>query len=570
MSLSFLSQGNNKQVVGLSLTPGIGLEGVILDKDRSQISAYGKRNVGYNFSLREIQDIAEFKTELTSLIKELGVQPKTPVYFVLPNILFDFMEYPSDVGEDGLKMMVLSKAEEFYLFKKEEPQSGWCDVINKDGGDQKKIAYTSFQKSTIDTIKATINDDLGLQLIGVESAYSATLRGLSVTGQLEEIMLEEAAWTMMLVNANSYTLFHMEADRLISYNEVPLALKSFSMEEAYQAIVSSSSQLLVNFPSSKLFIVSQTDDISADILKRELKFDKEIIAINSNKFSKDPIMQILSTPDPENSKYLTLGAIGAACPKCDFQLTINVMQDDPDIAFGSYKIPFNGKVYEVNGAQIQNCLIIAGVAFVLLFGSISGVFFALKSGSEKKLSEINDQISQKQQKIDALSSVEEKKPEVDMTSVINSVANMNVSAINFYDSISVDIPKNIWLTKYYNKEGNKIVIKGVAENIVDIYEYYKNLKVVSPQSDIKLTNIQVVASEPAEGEEDLLKNLNINKDTDRLYSFEISNTTMGVIEQPTESQGEGDKAAAPKSSNLLQAPPSKKIEETSEQMTVAE
>ena len=117
---SLLSQGKSKQVVGLSLTPGIGLEGVILDKDKSQVVAYGKRDVRYNFSLREIQDIAEFKLELTSLIKELAVQPKTSVYFVLPNILFDFMEYPSDIGEDGLRMMVLSKAEEFYLFKKEE------------------------------------------------------------------------------------------------------------------------------------------------------------------------------------------------------------------------------------------------------------------------------------------------------------------------------------------------------------------------------------------------------------------------------------------------------------------
>ena len=65
-----------------------------------------------------------------------------------------------------------------------------------------------------------------------------------------------------------------------------------------------------------------------------------------------------------------------------------------------------------------------------------------------------------------------------MNMVIDEVAASNVNAINFYDSIATDIPKNVWLTRYYNQDGSKIAVRGIAASIVDIYEYYKNLRIV--------------------------------------------------------------------------------------------
>ena len=53
--LNFLSAGNQKSVVGFSLTPGLGLEAVVLDKTKTQIINYGKKKVDYNFSQRNIQ-----------------------------------------------------------------------------------------------------------------------------------------------------------------------------------------------------------------------------------------------------------------------------------------------------------------------------------------------------------------------------------------------------------------------------------------------------------------------------------------------------------------------------------
>ncbi len=561
---SLFSQGNQKQVIGVCLTPGIGLEAAIIDKSRQQIVNYGRREVAYSFANRDIQDMSQFKTELASLMRELNAAPKTPVYFVLPNVLFDFIEYPPDLDSESLKTMVLSNAEEFYLFKNNQPISGWCEVKNKLDANQKKIVYTSFQPGVVELIKETINNELGLKLIGIESAYSATLRGLSAIGSLDDVMLEEAPWTLMLINTNSYILFQMEGGDLISYNEVPLALKSFSMEEAYQAIVSSSAQLLANYPSSKLFIVSQTDDISADVLKRELRFDKDIIAINSNKYSKDSILPVAMTQDFDVAKSLTLGVIGASCPKCDFKLVLNVMQDDPDIMSGVYQITINGVKHDIQGSDIDKIMVAIIVILVLLFGSLFGVLTVLKKQDEEKLGEINQEIAKTDELISAHSKEEqEAKPvEVDITSIIDEIANKNVSAINFYDSISSDIPKNIWLTKYYNVDGDRIVIKGIAENVVDVYEYFKNLKILSPQSDIKLAELNVVTS--SEENENFFKDLNTNidKDSARFYSFEISNTGIGFSEAPDDYMKNEN--------NLLGGPPpSSNIEEPSDQMKAA-
>ena len=113
-----------------------------------------------------------------------------------------------------------------------------------------------------------------------------------------------------------------------------------------------------------------------------------------------------------------------------------------------------------------------------------------------------------------------------MIAVIDEIASLNVSAINFYDSISNDIPKNVWLTKYYNKDGDKIAVRGIAQNIVDIYEYYKNLKIISPNSNIKLNDLKVITEGNNEEAKKYLSDLIINQDKDRLYSFEISNTQI--------------------------------------------
>lgn len=567
-----LLKGAKKQIVGVSLTPGIGLEAVVLDKDNKQVQNYARRDVLYNFSTREIQNMSQFKTQFNDLMSELQVPQKSLVHIVLPNVLFDFMEAPPELMGEDLKTMILSKAEEFYLFKRDEPVSGWCEVVNPESGTQKKYAYTSFQKSTVDQIRDMVGE-LDFTLVGIESNFSATLRGLYLTGMLDDVVIEEAYWTMMLINTNSYTLFHMNGKNLISYNEVPLAIKSFSMEEAYQAIVQSSSQLLSNYSSSKLYIASQTDDISANVLKLQMQFDKEIIAIDSNKYAKKAPMEVVGATDFRKANSMTLSVIGAAGDTGDFSFSLNVLQDDPNIKPNVYKININGKDQEISGTQIDIISIITIIVLAVIGVAVLGSVAVYNSITDQKLSEISGEIGNLDAQIAELSKTEEKKEEIDINQIIDEVAEMNVSAINFYDSIATDIPKNVWLTKYYNKEGTRIAVRGIAESIIDIYEYYKNLRIVSPQSDIKLTELRVITSDnQSEDESKFISSLALTQDKDRLYSFEIANTEIGYqTEEELKAKQEAKEKAKDEYDeyNLLRKPLAKKVEETSQQMTIA-
>ena len=558
------SDNKKQNVVGFSIVPGLGLEAVVLDKAKGTVLNYGRKKVDYNFSQRNIQNYGQFKNALLELVDEMKIPPKSYAYLVLPNVFFDFIELTNDTDDDGINMALTAIAEESYLFKKEEPVIGWCDVVNPMGTTQRRFAYNAFQKSDIDEIKE-IFSGAGLQLAGIETAYSAILRGLNLVGLIRDAILMNSSWSALLINTNSYTIFQMEGKNLLDCNEVPLAIKSFSTEEAYEAIVSNASQMLAGSTTSQLYIISQTDDISAEALKKMMQFDREIIAIDSNRHSKKSLLDVSAALDFNEVNSMSLAALGAADSKSDFELNLNILNNDPNASMGVYfTVPIMGKMTEITQAYVQSSAITLSVLFALIFGSVIGASIMMNSSQEAVLSDLNQEIDRLNTSIKALEKVEIKEEEIDMTDVIDEVANDNVVAINFYDSISTDIPKNVWLTKYYNKQGSQLAIRGIAESIIDIYEYYKNLRIVSPQSDIKLTELKVITDPNGGGEgadvDKFIHSLAIDKDVDRLYSFVISNTSF--LPETTTKDG---KPEPTNEADILSRPPSTVVEEAIEQ-----
>ena len=557
---------NKKQnIVGFSLVPGLGLEAVVFDKTKGIVTNYGRKKVDYNFSQRNVQNYGQLKNALIELMDEMKIPPKSYAYLVLPNVFFDFIEIASDTSDSGIEVALTSTSEEFYIFKKEEPVIGWCDVANPMGTTQRRLAYSAFQKSDIDEIKE-IFASVGLQLAGIETAYSATLRGLNLVGLIRDAILMNSTWSALLINTNSYTIFQMEGKNLLDCNEVPLAIRSFSTEEAYDAIVSNVSQLLSGSTISQLYIISQTDEISAEALKKIMQFDREIIAIDSNKYSKKSLLEVSSALDFNQANSMSLSALGAVDPRSDLDINLNILNKDPNASMGVYFVAnILGKPTEITQQYVQSLAIGLCAIFLLVFGLIIGASVGLNASQESQISDLKQEIKMIDQKITALEKVEIKEEEIDMTEIIDQVAGDNVTAINFYDSISSDIPKNVWLTKYYNKSGTQLAIRGIAESIVDIYEYYKNLRIVSPQSDIKLTELKVITDPTGENEDEdvskFISGLAIDKDVDRLYSFVISNTDF-IVEPKADGK---DNKPVYNESDIIVKPPKAPLEEQVEQ-----
>lgn len=521
---------SNKQIVGVSITPNHGVEVAVLDKKEPVVVKYGSRPLEYNFATREIQDYDTFKAIIIDLFKELDISLKSSVYLTLPNVHLDFETLPLIIGDEAISNAILSKAEDSYIFKRIEPISAWTDIVTNSQTDKRVIAYTSFQETAITQIR-DIFSELGAELVGIESAYSATIRGLYFTDTIDLEEDENVNWNLLLVNSNSYALFSMQGTKLIDYTEVPLAIKSFSTEEAYQAISTSVSQILPNFPAKKLIIVSQSDEICAEVLRTQVTFDDEIIVHDSNKYAKAAPITTDSSIMETEAAAMTYAVIGALATDHleERILDLNLLSTVPTLGDAYFVFQIKDKTIVVNQELVRKAfLYIAGV-LVVIFAVIYGLIYLVTMGLNKQTGNYQTKISSTQQEIQAITGTD---GIVDIETLVTRIIDLNKTAINFYDSIATDIPQSVWLQYYYNKDGDKVALEGVSANIADIYNYYKSLKVISPQSSIKLNRLQILTE--VSGEEYDLAAPDLGS---RYYDFEISN-----VKSPRSSLLKGENA----------------------------
>ena len=458
-------------------------------------------------------DYGAFKSAVIDLFNELDINAKSNVFLTLPNVHFDFMNLPLILPDDGINTAIASKAEESYIFKRVEPVSAWLDVNVNTNTETRHIIYSSFQKTAIDEIK-DVFADIGSNLVGIESAYSAILRGIYFSNLCSQEIAENYSWNVLLINTNSYAIFSLVGARLVDYQEVPLAIKSFSYEEAYQAITTSVSQILPNYPAKKLLIVSQADDICAEVLKTQIIFDEKIETIDCNKYAKKPFVDVVPEITSKEASSITLSAIGAAnCQMSDF-LVLNILGKGAAAQQTLYAtFMFMDKEILVTPDLIRGVSYVLSGIIALIIVALVGFSMLVSNMSAKELQQIKSRTTSIESEIKTLSSQD---GFADINSIINNIIYANKQAISFYDSLASDIPANVWLTYYYNQDGSKVAVEGISTTINDIYGYYKSLKVLSPQSSIKLNKLQVVTGPLDE------INLDIN-DNQKIFNFEIAN-----------------------------------------------
>lgn len=544
----------HKQIIGISVTPNIGVEVIQTDRKSNQVIKYGRRFIEYNFSTREIQDYGAFKSAVIDLFNELDINAKSNVFLTLPNVHFDFMNLPLILPDDGINTAISSKAEESYIFKRVEPISAWLDVNVNTNTETRHIIYSSFQKTAIDEIK-DVFADIGSNLIGIESAYSAILRGIYFSNLCSQEIAENQSWNVLLINTNSYAIFSLVGTRLVDYQEVPLAIKSFSYEEAYQAITTSVSQILPNYPARKLLIVSQADDICAEVLKTQIIFDEKIETIDCNKYAKKPFVDVAPEITSKEASSITLSAIGAANSQMSDFLVLNILGKGAAAQQTLYtSFMFMDKEILVTPDLIRGVSYVLSAVIALIILLLVGLSMMVSNMSSKELQQVKNRTQSIKTEIKTLTSQD---GFADINSIINNIILANKQAISFYDSLSSDIPSNVWLTYYYNQDGSKVAVEGISTTINDIYGYYKSLKVLSPQSSIKLNRLKVVTG-PLD---DIDANINDNQ---KIFDFEIANVqspkSQKATQDPNQQANQGGNANSRQTGATVAPPVLPKLE----------
>ncbi len=518
-------------VIGVAVTPNIGLEVIEVDKKTREIIKYGHKPLTYSMSTREIEDYNEFKKSLVSLYNELQIDTKSEVYVVLPNVHFGFLSLPPIMIDEAIESALLSKAEESYIFRRVEPKTAWVDVNFKNRTDSRYLAYSSFQVTAVERIIEKI-EDIGGRVSGIETSYSALLRAIHFSGICSDIIEENRNWNVLLINQNSYALFSLVGENLVDYAEVPLALKSFSHEEAYQAIATSASQVLVNFPAPELLLISQFDEISAQVLQTQMSYEGRIRALDCNKFSEGSIIPTTSNITDRDNKRVTLSAIGAGVANLStFPTKLNVLAVGGGVK-GSYsqEVTIFGKTFILTEQLLAKILLFVTIILLLIYGVLIGCLTSAENIYTKQEAAAKEKVTQIQAEIQKL----ESDGPVNIEDIIVKITEGNVKAITFYDAISMDIPKNIWLTSYANTQGEYMSVSGMSLHISDIYKYFKNLKVLSPESTIRLNQLKLLT--------DMFNDEYTADSVDsevKFYTFEIGNLSgVPSVEAPASGEAQ--------------------------------
>lgn len=519
--LSQLGVGG-KETVYLSVTPGVGLELIQLDLQSRTVKNYSYRPLEYNESLREISDMNEFKNAVTELFEELKINLKSNVVLNLPMVLLGSKELPLLLGDDAVQEALTSEVEQSYIFKRFEPVVSWCDSNNIQSGDSRKLFYSAVQKNVIEDIKNALNE-LGITLAGVEISLTSVLKALAFAGLAQDQMKDNVSWNLMLVTPSGYSICSMIGKSIVDYYDEPLAIKSFEGDEIYNAINASAQITLMSYPASYLYIISETDMVSAELLSKRLQTESVINYLENNSFKKQDVIPVSLEVLEDVAHKISLEAIGVATGnvtslpvKFNFMVSGSggeSLQDDPNepvhVVLGSHE-------FDISPNAARNLAVLIAIILLLPFG---GAFIGVPMIAQQKqaqLDDINSRLDQTNAEIKRIQDEQNKANDFDVNKEIEKVMSNNRAKLMGYTALGESVPKNLWLTYFAAKDDGKFDIKGESENVEEVYVFFKNMKDSLISTQLRLQKLQMKSDSV-----DDAVTIDVNAPSD--YEFEITN-----------------------------------------------
>ncbi len=527
MIKDFLSKlgASTKPTIGVSITPGVGLEMIEVDKNTKTVLKYAHRPLEYNHTNRDIEDYIAFQEALGSLFDELHLPRKSNIVITIPNIAFGIINLPILLTDEAVNSAIVSEVEQSYIFKRFEPSISWREIGSNIDSERRTLAYTAIQKNVIDGLKASCKE-VGCTLLAIETSLTSIFKALSFSNLSAEEMKENNSWILMVAGQNSYSIFGMFGKKIMEYYEEPLALKSFSEDEVYNVITASAKVTLVDMNASSLYIVSETDLVSAEVLSMRIPFDGEIKFLESNKYAQEPILTADLNILPNTALQITPMVIGSAIyTSSDFPLKFNLTgqadesgEDGATAMSGTYPVVNIGGVdVELTCDFVKKISIVIGLALIIPTILIAFGLGKYLEQEKSKLTEINNKIQQNTAEIKKYSDLSSGAA-FDLNAAINSITVSNRTKLFYYEAVGMSIPSKLWINYYMTNSTGGVDIKGRSNDVGSIYTFYKSIKQLVNNSNVRLYKLELASdsvddliSEPSSGP--------------KFYDFEITNMT---------------------------------------------
>ncbi len=500
MAESFLSNllsqlgAGSKEIVFLSITPGVGLEMIQVDTTAKMVKAYGSRPLEYNESMREVSNYQGLKDAMQELFTELRISPKSSVYFSLPSVHVGKIDLPLLLNDEGITTAITSTVEQSYIFKKCEPIVSWFEVLGQNKSETRTIMYSAIQKTVVEKLKEIVTG-FGGSLKLVENSIISILRALAFTELTKDQMEEMTPWNLMLVNPTGYSIVSLVGQDIVDYYEEPIAFKTYELEEVYNAINSSAQLSLMNYPANYLYIVSQTDLVSAEHLASIMPFDGKVGFFEDNNYKKDEILSISLDIIPSNVKTISLEAVGLAlCTNYAYPVLIDFSGNNKTDAEGEKTLSFvfQGKEVVLAEAALRNISLAFSAVLVIPVLAAMMVLPNIEKQCKSKLDGVNKEIAEIDKKIKGLTEQSTSSTTFDVNKEIESVLKANRVKLIAYSALGESVPRNLWVTYFSTTSDSKILIKGVCDDVEGIYKFFKNMKDFLVDTQLRLHKLEMI------------------------------------------------------------------------------
>ncbi len=504
---------STRTTVGVSVSANNRVEMICIDKMSRSITKYAARELRYNNAIREIIDYDEFAAVLIELFKELGLAPAScNVVLNLPNVHFSFIYLPLILADDQVNNAIISEVEQLYLFKRHEPVISWNSIDESKETDKRYVVYAALQDTVLENIKEVFSE-VGAKIIAIENSHSAMLKGVQYSKIVDEEISNYEPFNIMLITSNSYAIFCMNGNKLVDYYEEPLAIKSFTDDEVYLAISSAAAGTLQDYPTRNLLLISETDEVSAELLSEKINFDGSIKYLDRNKYSDKTFMNIDFSILQTYIPMISLESVGTAAYSYEpYPIKFNFLSDVPDVVEpGNISITIFGKEIELERKALFTIVgsIVGGL--ILLFGLL---IILLKVSTDKMTSSV-DKLSMEQTQLEEqIKNSSVTSDAADIYTVSQQITSANKQAVSLYSALSTEIPPQVWIESFYTNADGEVIITGKSTASEHIYRFFKGLKMQNP--DVFLAKLQL--------DYDATMPITATSSSDSLYSFEINST----------------------------------------------
>lgn len=550
MSEDFLSKlmsqfgSTSKDFVYLSVTPGVGLEMCQLDISNKNVKAYSVRELAYNETSKDIADYEEFKQALSEMYEELNINPKCNVVINIPLVSLGMVSLPLILSDDQVQGAITSEVDQTYIFRRMEPVIAWKDININQNTDNRKILYSAIQAPVIENFKAAL-EALGSTLAGVDVSVASYLRALDFAGLASAQMQDNVTWNLMIVNSTGYSLVSLVGKNIVDYYEEPLAIKSFEGDDIYNAINASAQITLMSYPANYLYIISETDMVSAELLASKIQGAGNVDFFENNSFKKHEVYPVSLDVLPDNVLKISMQAVGVAATNySNFPLKFEFLKSSGSSKGGGASetpvpITIGEKTYEITSSMATT---MSAVLLGVIGIPLAVLTFLILPKIEADKQQALDAVTMKSQELDKqVTKLEEEQNNTgsfDLKGEVDIVLKNNRSKLMSYTAIGEAIPNTVWITYYMTQADGLVDIKGAATNVEDIYVFFKNMKDSLINTKLRLQKLQMQTGSL----DDLLSSSNSAN-----YEFEITNMSqdqLSALLAKVTGKDEGSEASA--------------------------